>query len=164
MSKGKRAVVLLSGGIDSTTTMAIAQDESFDIYALSFDYGQRHKTELGFAKKNSQKFNAVRHLIIKSSLRDIGGSALTADAKVPKESPKAGKRGSGEETPASSRAGTYVSGIVSARLRSEGTNSGSVDCSQAENRIPPIRSQTTNRRFILHPLFLCLIPESVHFL
>jgi 7-cyano-7-deazaguanine synthase len=84
MSKGKRAVVLLSGGIDSTTTMAIAQHESFNIYALSFDYGQRHKTELGFAEKNARKFKAIKHLVIHFNLRDIGGSALTSDVDVPK--------------------------------------------------------------------------------
>lgn len=84
MSEGKRAVVLLSGGIDSTTTMAIAQDESFNIYAMSFDYGQRHKTELGFAEKNARKFKTIKHLMINFNLRDIGGSALTSDVKVPK--------------------------------------------------------------------------------
>jgi len=92
----KRAVVLLSGGIDSTTTMAIAHNESFDIYALSFDYGQKHKTELGFAKKSAQKFNAIKHLIINFSLRDIGGSALTSDVEVPKRSTQARKRASAE--------------------------------------------------------------------
>jgi 7-cyano-7-deazaguanine synthase len=84
VSKGKRAVVLLSGGIDSTTTMAIAQDESFNIYALSFDYGQRHKTELGFAEMNARKFKTIKHLVINFNLRDIGGSALTSDVDVPK--------------------------------------------------------------------------------
>jgi 7-cyano-7-deazaguanine synthase len=92
MRKGKRAVVLLSGGIDSTTSMAIAHNESFDIYALSFDYGQRHKIELECARNTAEKFGAREHLIINFSLRDIGGSALTSDLEVPKKSSEARKR------------------------------------------------------------------------
>ena len=80
----KSAVVLLSGGIDSTTTMAIAKADGFDIYALSFDYGQRHKIELDAAKKVAEHFKALRHLIIEIPLRKIGGSALTSDVEVPK--------------------------------------------------------------------------------
>ena len=80
----KRAVVLLSGGIDSTTTMAIAQSDGFEICALSFDYGQRHKIELDAAKKIARQFNVKRHLIIEIPLRKIGGSALTSDIGVPK--------------------------------------------------------------------------------
>lgn len=80
----KRSVVLLSGGIDSTVTLAIAKSEGYDIYALSVDYGQRHETELLFARKSAVQFRAAKHLVIKSSLRDIGGSALTSDLEVPK--------------------------------------------------------------------------------
>ncbi|MGC8602381.1 MAG: 7-cyano-7-deazaguanine synthase QueC [Desulfomonilaceae bacterium] len=80
----KYAVVLLSGGIDSTTTMAIAKSEGFQICALSFDYGQRHKVELNSAKKVAEFFNCQRHMIIEIPLRKIGGSALTSDMKVPK--------------------------------------------------------------------------------
>lgn len=80
----KRAVVLLSGGIDSTTTMAIAQSDGFEICALSFDYGQRHKIELDAAKKIARQFNVKRHLIIEIPLRKIGGSALTSNIGVPK--------------------------------------------------------------------------------
>ena len=80
----KCAVVLLSGGIDSTTTMAIAQSDGFEICALSFDYGQRHKIELDAAKKIARQFNVKRHLIIEIPLRKIGGSALTSDIGVPK--------------------------------------------------------------------------------
>jgi len=79
-----KAVVLLSGGIDSTTTMAIAKKEGFDLYALSFDYGQRQKIELESAKRISSGLCAKRHLIIKFDLREIGGSALTSDIEVPK--------------------------------------------------------------------------------
>ena len=88
----KRAVVLLSGGLDSTTTLAIAEAEGSEIYALSFDYGQRHKTELESARRVADKFNVKKHLVVKFDLRDIGGSALTSDMEVPKSM----KRGSGE--------------------------------------------------------------------
>jgi 7-cyano-7-deazaguanine synthase len=80
----KKAVVLLSGGIDSSTTAAIAKAEGYDIYALSFDYGQRHRLELESAKKVAESLGAKKHLIIKFDLREIGGSALTADIEVPK--------------------------------------------------------------------------------
>ncbi len=80
----KKAVVLLSGGIDSTTAMAIAISEGFKICALSFDYGQRHKVELGAAKRIAEYFKVQRHLIIEIPLRKIGGSALTSDIQVPK--------------------------------------------------------------------------------
>lgn len=82
----KKAVVLLSGGIDSSTTAAIAKAEGYDIYALSFDYGQRHRLELESAKKVAESLGAKKHLIIKFDLREIGGSALTADIEVPKGS------------------------------------------------------------------------------
>ena len=89
----KRAVVLLSGGLDSTTTLAIAEAEGSEIYALTFDYGQRHKTELDSARRVAEKFNVKKHLVIKFDLRDIGGSsALTSDMEVPKSM----KRGRGE--------------------------------------------------------------------
>lgn len=81
----KRAVVLLSGGIDSTTTMAVAEAEGYEIYALSFDYGQRHRIELTSAREHAEKSGAKKHLIIHCNLRDIGGSALTDDLKVPKD-------------------------------------------------------------------------------
>lgn len=81
----KKAVILLSGGIDSSTTAAIAKAEGYDIYALSFDYGQRHRLELESAKKVADRLGAKRHLIIRSDLREIGGSALTADIEVPKK-------------------------------------------------------------------------------
>ena len=80
----KRAVVLLSGGVDSVTTLALAKSDGYDIYALSFDYGQRHKIELELSRKNARKFEVKKHLIINFNLRDIGGSALTEDIKVPK--------------------------------------------------------------------------------
>jgi 7-cyano-7-deazaguanine synthase len=79
----KRAVVLASGGLDSTTTMAIAKHEGYDIFALSFDYGQRHKLELEAAKTVADCFRAKKHLILCLDLGAIGGSALTDDIPVP---------------------------------------------------------------------------------
>lgn len=79
-----KAVVLLSGGIDSATTLAIAQNGGFDIFALSFRYGQRHAIELEAAKRVGQCAKVAEHLIIDIDLRQIGGSALTADIAVPK--------------------------------------------------------------------------------
>lgn len=81
----KKAVVLLSGGIDSTTTLAIAKDQGFDVYAISFRYGQRHKAELEAAKKIAIYFNVIQHLILDVDLNAIGGSALTSDIKVPND-------------------------------------------------------------------------------
>lgn len=80
-----RAVVLSSGGIDSTTAMAIAKAEGYEIYSLSFNYGQRHKIELEMAKKAAEYFGAKKHIIIDIDLRKFGGSALTADIDVPKD-------------------------------------------------------------------------------
>lgn len=77
-------IVLLSGGIDSTTTLAIAKSEGYDIYALSFNYGQRHSVELEAAKRIAKHFQVKEHLIIDIDLRRIGGSALTDEISVPK--------------------------------------------------------------------------------
>jgi 7-cyano-7-deazaguanine synthase len=79
----KRAVVLASGGLDSTTIMAIARHKGYDIYALTFDYGQRHKIELKAAQKVAKYFGAKKHLIIHIELDTIGGSALTEDIPIP---------------------------------------------------------------------------------
>jgi 7-cyano-7-deazaguanine synthase len=79
-----KAVVLLSGGIDSATTLAIAKDKGFDVYALSFRYGQRHVVELEAASLIAKRNNVAEHLIVDIDLRKIGGSALTADITVPK--------------------------------------------------------------------------------
>ena len=80
----KKAVVLLSGGLDSATTLAIARTEGYACHALSFAYGQRHSRELESAKKVAASLKAVEHLIPTLDLRLIGGSALTADIPVPK--------------------------------------------------------------------------------
>ena len=86
----KRAVVLLSGGIDSTTTLAIAIAEGYETYALSFDYGQRHQIETEAARRVANSLGAKEHRIAKIDLRVFGGSALTDDVAVPKQ--RSGKR------------------------------------------------------------------------
>jgi 7-cyano-7-deazaguanine synthase len=80
----KRAVVLLSGGLDSATTLAISFAQGFAAHALSFDYGQRHKLELNAAKRIAAALGAHDHRIATIDLRVFGGSALTADLAVPK--------------------------------------------------------------------------------
>ncbi len=80
----KRAVCLLSGGLDSATTLAIAKSGQFDCYALSFRYGQRHYREIEAAKKISVFVGVVKHLIMEIDFSSIGGSALTAEIPVPK--------------------------------------------------------------------------------
>jgi 7-cyano-7-deazaguanine synthase len=80
----KRAVVLLSGGVDSSTTLAVARSEGFDVYALSFQYGQRHEVELQAAKRIAVAFAVQEHKIVVIDLRSFGGSALTSDIDVPK--------------------------------------------------------------------------------
>lgn len=81
----RRAVVLLSGGLDSTTTFAMAKAEGFAVYALSVDYGQRHRVELERAAIVAKSFGAVEHRTVKLDLRQIGGSALTSELAVPKD-------------------------------------------------------------------------------
>lgn len=83
----KRAVVLLSGGIDSTTTLAIARSQGFEIYALSVDYGQRHRRELECAHRVAQALGVARQTVVTVDLRAIGGSALTDAIAVPTDRP-----------------------------------------------------------------------------
>lgn len=80
----KRAVCLLSGGLDSTTVLAIAQHEGYEVFALSFRYGQRHSVELEKATEFARVRGVSRHVILDLDLRSFGGSALTADIPVPK--------------------------------------------------------------------------------
>ncbi len=80
----KKAVVLLSGGLDSSTILAYAKNKNFDLYALSFFYGQRHQFELEASKKIAQQFGVIQHKTINIDLRAFGGSALTAEIEVPK--------------------------------------------------------------------------------
>lgn len=82
----KKAVVLLSGGLDSATTLAISRDQGYSCHTLSFDYGQRHRAELEAATEISTAMGAVEHKVISFDLRTVGGSALTDDAiEVPEE-------------------------------------------------------------------------------
>ncbi len=82
--KNKKAVILLSGGLDSTTVLAIARDQGFACYCLSFSYGQRQSVELERARMNADKLGAIEHLVLNLDLDKIGGSALTTEMAVPK--------------------------------------------------------------------------------
>src|SRR2546425_8793632 len=80
----KKAVVLLSGGVDSTTVLAMARSQGFEPFAMSFRYGQRHKIEVERAKELATKMGVARHVIVEIDLRAFGGSALTSEIDVPK--------------------------------------------------------------------------------
>ena len=81
-NKSNKALVLLSGGLDSSVVLSVCQEKGYDIYAISFDYGQRHKVELEYAKFQATFFNCISHQVFKMEF--YGGSALTDDIKVPK--------------------------------------------------------------------------------
>ena len=81
----KKAVILLSGGLDSTTCLAIAKSKNYSLYALSFRYGQRHEFEIGAAKKCARIYKVRDHVILDINLRAYGGSALTDNIDVPKK-------------------------------------------------------------------------------
>jgi len=81
----RKAVILLSGGVDSTTTLAIAARDGFELYALTCQYGQRHQAELDAARRVARAFRVARHEIVAFDLRRFGGSALTDDIAVPKD-------------------------------------------------------------------------------
>jgi len=85
MTEGKKAVILLSGGLDSTTVLAIARSEGYELYAISFHYGQRHSMELECASRVAKAMDVAEHLVVDFDLRAIGGSALTDQIDVPKE-------------------------------------------------------------------------------
>jgi 7-cyano-7-deazaguanine synthase len=84
MSGPFKAVCLLSGGLDSSVCLALARNQGFECYALSFDYGQRHRVELHSASRVAQSLGVAQHLIVPIDLRVFGGSALTSDRAVPK--------------------------------------------------------------------------------
>jgi 7-cyano-7-deazaguanine synthase len=83
MNSPRKAVILLSGGLDSATTLAIARADGFAPYALSFEYGQRHAAEIEAAKRVASAIGVVEHKVARIDLRAFGGSALTADIAVP---------------------------------------------------------------------------------
>jgi 7-cyano-7-deazaguanine synthase len=87
MESAKKAVVLLSGGLDSTTCLAIAKSEGFEPYAITFRYGQRHSAEIEAARRTAKALGACEHVIVDIDLRLFGGSALTSDLAVPKGRP-----------------------------------------------------------------------------
>ena len=89
MNLKKKAVVLLSGGVDSTTVLAIARNEGFDAYAMSFRYGQRHQIEVEKARDIAASMGVAKHIVVEIDLRAFGGSALTGDIEVPKDRPVA---------------------------------------------------------------------------
>jgi len=100
MERKRKAVILSSGGIDSTTAMAMAKHEGYELYSLSFDYGQRHAVELEAARRTAAALGARQHLVIRIDLGKIGGSALTDEIAVP--------HGRSEEQLASGIPVTYV--------------------------------------------------------
>lgn len=85
MSAKPKAVVLLSGGLDSTTTLAVAQNEGFEAHALTFRYGQRHEAEIEAARRIACGAGVVQHVVVQIDLRVFGGSALTSNIDVPKD-------------------------------------------------------------------------------
>src|SRR5437870_3860351 len=85
MSSHCKAVVLLSGGLDSTTTLAIAKHQGYEAYALTFGYGQRHLVEIDAACAVAARLGVAQHVILPIDLRQFGGSALTAEIPVPKD-------------------------------------------------------------------------------
>jgi 7-cyano-7-deazaguanine synthase len=80
----RNAIVLLSGGLDSTTTLAVAKEQGFNVFALTANYGQRHQIEIEYARRVAEKFEIKKHSIVEIDLRQFGGSALTDDISVPK--------------------------------------------------------------------------------
>ncbi len=84
----RRAVVLVSGGMDSAVTIALAREQGFAVHALSVAYGQRHSSELAASERVSRVLGAVEHKTVSVDLRSIGGSALTADIDVPLDNPE----------------------------------------------------------------------------
>ncbi|MEO8575670.1 MAG: 7-cyano-7-deazaguanine synthase QueC [Gemmatimonadales bacterium] len=81
----KKAVLLLSGGLDSTTLLALASSQEFEVHALSFRYGQRHANEISAARKIAARYGVVQHVVMDIDLRAFGGSALTSEIEVPKD-------------------------------------------------------------------------------
>jgi 7-cyano-7-deazaguanine synthase len=88
----RKAVILVSGGMDSAVTVALAREQGYQVYALSVAYGQRHRSELAASDRVAQMLGAVEHKTVSIDLRSIGGSALTADIDVPLDATEHGER------------------------------------------------------------------------
>ena len=86
----KKAVILLSGGLDSATVVAMAKDQGYSCYSMSFDYGQRHRSELQAAERVARQLEVVEHKVIGMNLGGIGGSALTDDSIDVPQAPTTG--------------------------------------------------------------------------
>src|SRR3982751_5394892 len=95
MTDATPAVLLLSGGLDSTTMLAYAVDRGFDVHAMTFRYGQRHATEIEAARRVAAVYGVRDHVIVDIDLRTFGGSALTSDVAVPKDRNAADLSGEG---------------------------------------------------------------------
>jgi len=93
------AVLLLSGGLDSTTLLALALEQGFDVHAMTFRYGQRHSTEIDAARRVAAAYRLRAHVIVDIDLRTIGGSALTSDVAVPKDRSLSDARGAQVDIP-----------------------------------------------------------------
>jgi len=91
----RKAVLLLSGGLDSTTLLAHALAEGFDVHAMTFRYGQRHAVEIGAARRVAERFGVRDHVVVDIDLRTFGGSALTSDVAVPKDRDLASEKNAG---------------------------------------------------------------------
>src|SRR6266567_1817973 len=89
----RRAVLLLSGGLDSTTLLALATHDGYDVHAMTFRYGQRHTTEVEAARRVAAAYRVRAHVVVDIDLRAFGGSALTSDVSVPKDRPLTGETG-----------------------------------------------------------------------
>jgi 7-cyano-7-deazaguanine synthase len=143
------AIILLSGGLDSATTLAVARHEGFRCHAISFDYGQRHRVELEAARRVARSLGAIEHRIVTIDLRAFGGSALTADIAVPKDrlishSLEGGDQGVGRPTSPSSavsRAGASSSSARSTNApRSAGPSQGGRGCHDIPITYVPARN------------------------
>ena len=105
-SRTGKAVVLLSGGVDSATSLAIARKDGHEVYAITFDYHQRHARELSSAHMIAAALGVTKHLMVRFDLRDIGGSALTSNIEVPKSGLKALRKGRRKTDPLPGTMGT----------------------------------------------------------
>ena len=127
-----KAVVLLSGGVDSATALAMARRDGFDLYALTFRYGQRHAIEIDASRRVAAAFQVARHEIVQFDLRRFGGSALTDSMSVPKSSSVAGSGGFCQppldSTAGASQAESFApTGVGSSRPLAGGHRSAELD-------------------------------------